>query len=58
VWGVGDVSLPACHRSDLRFQSTVHRLLGSGESDEAVALDRNLSGDGFLSLSDLLIDPA
>jgi hypothetical protein len=55
---VGDVALPPGQRSDLGLQGAVHGLVGAGEGDEPVALDRHLPGHRLLGLSDLLVDPA
>ena len=58
VGQVGDVALPPGQGAGSCFQVAVDAPGGAGQVHEAVALDGDLSCDGFLGLGDLGIDPA
>ena len=58
VGQVGDVALPPGQGPGPFLQVAVDAPGGAGQVHEAVALDGDLSCDGFLGLGDLGVDPA
>ena len=58
VGQVGDVALPPGQGAGPFLQVAVDAPGGAGQVHEAVALDGDLSCDGFLGLGDLGVDPA